>query len=305
MAEASRLEYKPVGEAVASLLRAGGKRLRPAVLITAAMFGRFDPEKVYPSAAAIELLHTATLIHDDTLDGSSMRRGVPTLNSLLSDGVAILVGDYLFARAAVLSTKARNVRAVEIFAQALATICNGELGQLFGQHSWNQTMDSYHDRIYSKTASLFAAAAEIGAVIAALDEAWVWSLKQYGTNLGMAFQIVDDLLDLAPSEATGKPAGNDLRQGTVTLPTMLFLQSEEVAQEQKDFVKDLLCGYRASDDDVLQAVEMVASSPAVEQTRAEAIKFVDKARTYLDGLPRGEPWIILEGLLDYTVSRTR
>jgi geranylgeranyl pyrophosphate synthase len=302
--EASSLEYQPVGEAVLSLLKAGGKRLRPALLITSAMFGEFDPDKVYPSAAAIELLHTATLVHDDTLDGSTMRRGVPTLNSMVSDGVAILVGDYLFARAAVLSTRARNVRAVEIFAQVLATICHGELGQLFGMHGWNQSLESYHRRIYSKTASLFAAAAEIGAVVASLDEGWITVLKEYGTNLGMAFQIVDDLLDLSPSDITGKPVGNDLRQGTVTLPTMIFLQSEEVPQEQKNFVKDVLSGYRVSEDEVLRCVEIVASSSAVEKSRTEAVKFVEKARAGLANLPQGQAWDILNGLLDYAVNRS-
>ncbi len=303
--EASRLEFQPVGEAVINLLRAGGKRLRPAVLITSAMFGRFDPDKVYPSAAAIELLHTATLVHDDTLDGSSMRRGVPTLNSLASDGVAILIGDYLFARAAILSTRARDVRAVEIFAETLATICHGELDQLFDIHGWDRGIEGYHRRIYSKTASLFAAAAEIGAVIASLDEALVGPLRRYGTNLGMAFQIVDDLLDLSPSHVTGKPAGNDLRQGTVTLPTMLFLRSEQVPEDEKEFVKDVLAGRRRSDDDVHQAVQLVAMSSAVQETRREAFGFVEKARADLLNLPRGEARTILDGLLDYAVSRSR
>ncbi len=302
--ESARLEYSPVGETVLALVRAGGKRLRPALLIAASMFGDFDVERVYPSAAAIELLHLATLVHDDTLDGSSMRRGVPTLNSVVSDGAAILVGDYLFARAAVLSTRAQNVRAVEIFADALATICNGELGQLFGLHSWDQSVESYHRRIFSKTASLFAAAAEIGAVVAAVDTSLTSFLRLYGENLGMAFQIVDDLLDLAPSHVTGKPAGNDLRQGTVTLPTMFFLQDENVSTEERDFVKDVLAGYRGSEEEVRRAVELIARSSATERARGEAMKFVERARANLEPLPRTEPWHILHGLLDYAVGRS-
>ena len=185
-------------------------------------------EKVAALAAAVETLHTATLVHDDLIDNALLRRGNPTLNAMWTSAATVLTGDYLFARAAAFAAETESVRVISIFAQTLMTICSGELNQIFGSDGGQPTATAreyYYQRIYSKTASLFAASAEAGALLGEAPQTEAQALRDYGHNLGMAFQIVDDVLDFAGSEGDlGKPIGSDLRQGIITLPTIHFLE---------------------------------------------------------------------------------
>src|SRR5687768_1766916 len=222
----ANIEYPLLQQGMEAIIAAGGKRLRPAILFLVAKFNRYDMERLLPMAAAIELLHTATLVHDDTIDRALLRRGLPTLNAFLDEGTTVLAGDYLFAKSAVLSTMGGVQRATRLFAEALVSICEGELEQKFASKHLHTSREHYYKRIYSKTAALFAAAAEIGAVLSDAPQDQVQSLRQYGRQIGMSFQIIDDILDLqATSHELGKPSGADLLQGTVTLPTMLYLDS--------------------------------------------------------------------------------
>src|SRR5579863_1490215 len=204
-----------------------GKRLRPALVFLAASFHEYRREFLVPLAAAIELLHTATLVHDDLIDNAPVRRGVRTLHRMTSMAATVLVGDYVFANAAALCTETQNVRVMRVFGETLMTIVDGELKQLFTAGFWRQSRAEYFQKIDRKTASLIRTATETGAILSGAPEDEVQALRAYGYNLGMAFQIVDDVLDLVGDEAVlGKPVGSDLRGGMVTLPVIGLLEED-------------------------------------------------------------------------------
>lgn len=296
---ASEVEFPLLKAAVQGLLLAGGKRLRPAVAVLSSRFYEVQPERVISAAAAIEMLHTATLVHDDMIDRANTRRGHPTLNSRLSGEATVLTGDYMFAVAASLAAETECVPVVRIFSHALMTICNGELRQLLADRNWPPTREGYDKRIYSKTASLFAASAEAGAVLSAASPDRVQQIRGYGHNLGVAFQIVDDVLDYTgdPSEL-GKPIGSDLRQGIVTLPALLHLNTNGPTAEA--LVRRAAAGEA---DAVEKAVAAIVASGAVEKALVEATRFARKAKDALDGLPDGQSKSILSQLADYVVAR--
>lgn len=223
MLEVQRHLPTPVASALASLINGGGKRLRPAlVLLSAGMFG-VDMENAIPVAAAVEMLHTATLIHDDLIDNALTRRGKRTLNAQWNAAATVLTGDVAFAWAAELATRSQSLKVVERFSETLAIICNGELNQMFDDRAELPTEADYYDRIFSKTASLFALAAESGPLLAQRAETDKQRLRAFGKLLGEAFQIVDDVLDFMGDETTlGKPVGGDLHQGIITLPVLYY-----------------------------------------------------------------------------------
>ncbi len=219
--------FMPLASAINLLLGSGGKRLRPALaLLASKLFVSADNDNVVSLAAAVEMLHSATLVHDDVIDGSLLRRGQATLNASWSQGATILAGDFVFARAAFFAAETDNIRVMKIFSQTLMTIVEGELRQLYALRNWSQPKDAYYQRIYGKTAALFAAATESAAVLGDAPEEQIGLLRDYGYNVGMAFQIMDDILDfVGDASKVGKPVGGDLRQGTVTLPVFYYLQS--------------------------------------------------------------------------------
>src|SRR5687767_3586470 len=195
--EAATVDFPVVSSMVQDLVRAGGKRLRPLVLLLAGRAYGGDPDTLVTAAAGVELLHTASLVHDDSIDRAALRRGKPTLNSVLSSGGVILIGDYLFAQSAILAAATNDPRVVAIFASTLADICDGQLREMFEAHRLEQRREDYERRIFGKSASLFAGAAEMGAVIGGAPAAGVQALRGYGADLGLAFQIVDDVLDMS------------------------------------------------------------------------------------------------------------
>jgi geranylgeranyl pyrophosphate synthase len=283
------------------LIGAGGKRLRPALTLMAAHFYPVDLDKAYSLAAAVELLHTATLVHDDLIDNSLFRRGMPTLNISWSPGATILTGDFLFARSAQLSAETDNVRIVNTFAQTLMTIVGGELNQLFNDGHGNvPSQQEYHYRIYAKTASLFAAATETGGVLCQAPEPEIQALRDYGYYLGMAFQVVDDILDFKGDEKhLGKPVANDLRQGIATLPVMLF-------NEQEPNHPTILKAVRrepVSDEAIVAVVEQIRASGCVEAGMEEARRFIDQAQEALERLPNNPYRQAMQAIADYTVTR--
>lgn len=302
MREVSRIEYEQLRATLDYLLGSGGKRLRPALVLLSSKFYPADAEKVTSLAAAVETLHTATLIHDDLLDNAFLRRGNPTLNATWNSVATVLTGDYLFARAAAFAAETKSVRVVSIFAQTLMSICGGELKQIFGSDQGQTTREYYYQRIYSKTASLFAASAETGALLSEAPEPEVQALRDYGYGLGMAFQIVDDILDLAGDEdELGKPVGSDLRQGVITLPTIYFLQ----AHPEDEAVTRVLSGRYGGDDEVRTAVEMIKESGAIESSTAEAKRFAARSRDALSTLPHNEYRQAMLDLTDFVVERRK
>jgi geranylgeranyl pyrophosphate synthase len=301
MREVSSIEYEPLRAALDYLLGSGGKRLRPALVVLSSKFYPADAEKVTSLAAAVETLHTATLIHDDLIDNALLRRGNPTLNALWNSAATVLAGDYLFARAADFAAETKSVRVVSIFAQTLMTICGGELRQIFSSDEGHLARDYYYQRIYSKTASLFAASTETGAILSGAPEPEVQALRDYGYNLGMAFQIVDDILDFTGDEGElGKPIGSDLRQGIITLPTIYFLEAHP---EDKVVARVLSRG--KSDDEIWAAVEMIKGSGAIESSLAEAKDFAARSRDALSILPRNEYRQAMLDLTDFVIERRK
>jgi geranylgeranyl pyrophosphate synthase len=300
------VDYPFVGEILEGLLAAGGKRLRPLILLLAARPFDYDLERLVPAAAGVELLHTASLIHDDTVDHAELRRGRPTLNSLISTEAVILFGDYIFARAAMLAAATMNPRVVGVFAGTLGDICDGELREIFTARELKQSLDEYERRIYGKTAALFAGSAEMGAILGNASEDEIGAIRRYGKNVGMAFQIVDDVLDLRETTSQiGKPAGLDLRQGTVTLPTMLFFEHDGHDDAKSDVVRKAVGGNGVTDDDYAMATTVIRESGALERSLVVAARYVEDAKNELRCIPAGESRDMMEALAAESLSRTR
>jgi geranylgeranyl pyrophosphate synthase len=293
--------YQDLQAVIDYLMGAGGKRLRPALTLMAANFYPVDKQKSYSLAASVELLHTATLVHDDLIDNSLFRRGLPTLNASWSPSATILTGDYLFARSAELAAETEHVRIVKIFAQTLMTIVGGELQQLFNDgHRRVPSFEEYYQRIYAKTASLFAAGTQTGSILCGAPEDEVQALRDYGYHLGMAFQVVDDVLDFrGDEERMGKPVANDLRQGIATLPVMLFA---EKSPEHSTILKAVR-REPVSDKEILAVVEQIRASGCVEEAMEEARRFVRLAQADLETLPHNPYRQAMYGIADYVVAR--
>jgi geranylgeranyl pyrophosphate synthase len=300
---AIEVEYSPLSEAFKRLLRSGGKRIRPAIVLLAAKSRPCDLSKVLVLATAVELLHNATLVHDDMIDDAKSRRGNPTLNTTWSPGATVLAGDYLFARAAYVAAETENIRAVRIFANTLMAICEGELQQSFGAFSLQQTKDDYYRRIYAKTASLFAASTEAAGVLSHAPEEHIQRLRDYGHDLGMAFQIVDDVLDFVGDEReVGKPLGTDLRQGVITLPVYYFAADHPAHAEQ---VAALANRDDEREEAIASIVSAIRASSAIEASLAEARDFAMRAAAALALLPDDMYRQSMRDLATYVVERRK
>jgi geranylgeranyl pyrophosphate synthase len=293
--------HPDLGAALEHLLASGGKRVRPAVaLLTGNMLGG-DPDRLVTLAAAIELLHTATLVHDDLIDGSLLRRGIPTLNAEWSPAATILTGDFIFARAAKLAAETNSVEVMRLFAETLTTIVNGEITQMFSVNHDN-LRQGYYQRIYAKTASMFVLATTAAAVLSDASEQTEEAVRNYGYQIGMAFQVVDDVLDFTGEQATvGKPVGSDLRQGLITLPAIYYLESHP------DDV-DLLAVLKGNHyDEKLQTrlIGAIRESDVIQDSMTEAQRFVQKGLESLADLPACSERKALEDLAEYIVGRQR
>jgi geranylgeranyl pyrophosphate synthase len=293
--------HPELASALEHLLGSGGKRVRSAMtLLTGGMLGG-DTERLINLAAAVELLHTATLVHDDLIDGSLLRRGSPTLNSQWSPAATVLTGDFIFARAARLAAATDSVEVMHLFAETLARIVDGEIAQLFDQRKLASRED-YYRRIHAETASMFELATGAAAILSPVPEHVVEMLRRYGYNLGMAFQIVDDVLDFTGEQATvGKPVASDLRQGLVTLPTLYYMD----ANPEDPDLKALFNGHFASEERLLRLVASIRRSGAINRALDEAGGFIKEGLDQLVGLPDNQERQALEDLSRYIVSRHR
>ena len=285
--------------AVEHLLSSGGKRIRPAVgLLTGQMF-EAPHDKLLTLSAAVEMLHTATLVHDDLIDGALLRRGMPTLNAHWSPAATILTGDYMFARAAKLAADSDNLPLMKLFAETLATIVNGELTQLFAARGVI-SRENYNKRIYAKTASLFEMITQAAAMIGHANSSSVEAMRQYGYHLGLAFQIVDDILDFTGEQETvGKPVGSDLLQGLVTLPAIYYAESHP-------YDPDVLCltgGCYTETERMERLVQSIRESDATVKSMKEAQVFTLKALEILKTAPAGVERQALEDLTGYILNR--
>ena len=302
--QVARVDYPMVSSLVLDLVRAGGKRLRPLVLLLAGRAYDPDEERLVTAAAGVELLHTASLVHDDTIDRAALRRGKPTLNSVLSANTVILLGDFLFAQSAMLAAATGSPRVVSIFASTLGDICDGQLREMFQAHRLDQSREEYERRIYGKTASLFAGSAEMGAIIGNAPERDVQELKAYGSDLGMAFQIVDDVLDLREgTQKLGKPAGNDLRQGTVTLPTMIYAAGLEAGSPAALQLEAVVSGESDADADLEAVVSAIRASGALDAAMQAAIDLAERAKTHAAVVPDADTRHMLGEIADMVWDR--
>lgn len=298
--DVQQVRYQPLATVLQQLLRSGGKRLRPAVAILATKLYPADPERVTSLAASVETLHTATLIHDDVLDNALLRRGRPTLNTQWGQGATILAGDYLFARAAALAAETDNVQVVNIFAQTLMIIVDGELREIFSARDWPQIRSDYYRRISAKTASLFAASAEAGAVLCGAPQAEVQALREYGHLLGQAFQMVDDCLDFTgQAQRMGKPVGHDLHQGVITLPVIHY----SMEAPAHPMLEQIASGNGMRQQAVSRLVEDIRGSSAIGSAMEEARRTASQARQALTALPESPYRIALEELARFVVQR--
>ena len=303
--QAAAVDFPLVSSLVGEIVRAGGKRLRPLVLLLAGRGYQYDLDPLITAAAGVELLHTASLIHDDSIDRAALRRGKATLNSKLSSGAVILIGDFLFAQSAMLAAATDNTRVVAVFASTLGDICDGQLREMFDAHRLDQTREEYERRIFGKTASLFAGAAEMGAILGGAPESDVQTLRSYGADLGLAFQIMDDVLDLREGTAAlGKPAGNDLRQGTVTLPTMLYAADLAPSSAEAEDLRAVVSGDRDDRESLEMVVSRIRSSGALTTATEAAESYVEQAKARLVAVPDPETRDLLSQVADFALARS-
>jgi heptaprenyl diphosphate synthase len=273
------------------VLPGGGKRLRPALALLSGRINRYDPEPLVSFAASLEMLHTATLVHDDIVDDAGVRRGEQTLNVRLNNSIAVLVGDYMFAQSAAHVAATGHLGVIKSFARASMAVIGGQIDEAWADGGINLTSEQYMRRIGSKTAALFALAAEGGAMLSDAPEAVASDLSRYGYDLGLAFQIVDDILDVVGDQRDmGKPVGNDIRQGTVTLPAILVRDQVDPRVFEAAFLGD---GQR--EESIRLLLEAIRTDGGVERAYAEAERLLGTARTALARMPDGP---VLDALLD-------
>ena len=296
LAETAQPNDPILGPLLSTVLPGSGKRLRPMVALLAGHLGDFQPDAMLHMATGVELLHTASLVHDDVVDESELRRGGQTLFSKVGNAVAVLVGDYLFAQSAARCVATNNIRVIGLFAQTLSSMCQGQIQEATrgNQPHLTVTKDAYLQTIWDKTASLFVLACEGSAILAGLNEAQIVEMRRYGDRLGLAFQIVDDILDFVGDESfLGKPVGSDLRQGTITLPVINLRDDLSDGEFRSAF----------EEYDVDRLVQIVRGSPSIERSYAEAERLLEEARASLRSLPAGEARDALENLTSYVVDR--
>jgi heptaprenyl diphosphate synthase len=286
---------------MADLFAAGGKRIRPALVLLAAKCGHYDMQKLTPAAIAVELTHAATLVHDDVIDRSEVRRGRPTVAAQLGDEPAIVVGDFYFAKAYEQAAFTDSPEVVAILARAVMEICAGEVRQQATRHRYDTDVEEYMRRIEAKTATLLAACCDIGALLGGIDGNRRSALRAYGRLLGLAFQIADDVLDYEGSEdEIGKPIGHDIEEGFATLPLMLAMEDASIAGKLS---RHLQPGRELSNAEAHDVVDLVRASRGPDRALERARELSAAARRQLESLGAGEAGNALAALTNYVVSR--
>ncbi|MCB9983322.1 MAG: polyprenyl synthetase family protein [Rhodospirillales bacterium] len=293
---------KLIPQLASYLIAAGGKRVRP--LLTLATTAMYDGEmtRAHRLAASVEFIHTATLLHDDVVDESQQRRGQDAANLVFGNQASVLVGDFLFSRAFQLMTEDGSLEVLRILSDASAIIAQGEVMQLTTANNLNTTMDEYIEVIKAKTAALFAAACEVGPVIAGADTNAAKAMAEYGMNMGIAFQIADDTLDyMAQREQLGKTVGDDFREGKMTAPVLFALQN--ASAEDKDFWTRTLSNRDINECDFDHARTLIEQGGIIRQCFDLAYTYRDKALEALNQAPPCEIRDLLKPLTDYTINR--
>ncbi|MEU0844102.1 polyprenyl synthetase family protein [Streptomyces sp. NPDC005962] len=301
--EATKSDVPFITDAAQHLVRAGGKRFRPLLVLLAAQFGDPYAPGVVPSAVVVELTHLATLYHDDVMDEAEVRRGVPSANARWGNSVAVLTGDFLFARASHVLADL-GPEAVRVQAEAFERLVTGQILETAGPRG-RDPIEHYLDVLAGKTGSLIAVSGRFGAMMSGADESIVNILTQYGERLGMAFQLADDVLDIASdSHESGKTPGTDLREGIATLPVLhLRARAETTGAPEDRALCELLAGDLADDARHAEVLRRLRAHPALEQARRDTLRYAAEARSMLAPLPEGAAKSALEGLCDAVAHR--
>jgi all-trans-nonaprenyl-diphosphate synthase len=296
-----------VSDLLSQIFQAGGKRIRPAITLLASRATQ-PPDRDFSRlhiilAVLTELIHTASLVHDDVIDKASMRRGQETVNRRWNERLAVLLGDLLFAQASICLARIMNPVIVGIYGQVLGDLCAGEIRQMRQQFSTEVDWDGYIRKSVCKTASLFAAGSHSGAILNGCDDETVAALKEYGLSLGICFQIVDDLLDVtADSNTLGKPAGSDLQGGLITAPALFILQrNDKHAERLRELIKTRAVNTEAG---TAEALSIIRSNGGIEEAVMLCKKYANQSKRQLSALPASVFRDSLESLVDYVIIRT-
>lgn len=282
------------------LLRAGGKRIRPALILLTSRFPGSQLSRVTPVAVAVELIHMATLVHDDVVDKATLRRGLPTVNAKWSNQVSVLTGDYLFAKAFSVLAETGNPRIVRIMADVVLEMSRGELAQINSYFDVDQTEEDYYQRIAQKTGYLLAECCRLGALVGGADEPQVEALHRYGMGLGLSFQIADDLLDFHGSSLkVGKPVCGDLKTGILTLPVIHALKNSPHAEE----LRSMIVARNVGDGEIARVKEILEAAGSFHYARQKAAEHLAAAVSALEQLPELETRSALGVLADFVINR--
>ena len=291
-----------IPQLAAHIVAAGGKRLRPVLTMASARMCGYSGLRHVQLAVCVEFIHTATLLHDDVVDESVLRRGLASANAIFGNKSSVLVGDFLFARAFQLMVADGSLEVLAILSRAAATIAEGEVLQLTTQNDLSTSLDRYLDVIGGKTAALFAAACQVGAIVAERPRHEVAALAKYGTDIGMAFQLVDDALDYAADQVTlGKTVGDDFREGKITLPVLAAYEAGSPAE--RAFWSRTIEQSEQVDADLDHALKLMEQRGALAATLDRARRFADAAQLALAPFPQGEFRQCLHDVADFTVNR--
>jgi len=284
-------------------LLGGGKRLRPLFFILSCQLCNYHESDVYPLSTIFECIHAASLLHDDVLDNASIRRGRPSANKIWGNSATVLVGDFLFSKSSRMAVDKKHIEFLKVLTDTAIRMTEGQILELDNTHNWKITRREYTGIITSKTAGLISAACASGGIISGAGQAKTQSLKNFGLNMGIAFQIVDDVLDYtSTAEKSGKQTGNDLREGKVTLPliyTLTYLEKRE-----RDTLEHLFKNGRASERDYLRILELVQDNGAINKCRRDAQGYVDLAESYLSLFPSSPIKESLLNLNQFIVDRS-
>lgn len=284
------------------LIASGGKRIRPLLTLAAARMYGARMKEAQSLAASVEFIHTATLLHDDVVDESAERRGKAAANLVFGNQASVLVGDFLFARAFQLMVDGGSLEALKILSDASAIITQGEVLQLSAVSNLETSMEQYIEIISAKTAALFAAACEIGPVLADADKTAAKAMAEYGLNLGIAFQIADDALDYAADEKVlGKKTGDDFREGKMTAPVIIALA--QANKDERTFWRRVMAEKNQDADDFNGALKILKSHGAIERSLALAKTYGEKARLALAEAPDGDLRALLDDIVDFSIAR--
>ena len=295
-------EVALIPELAGHLIAGGGKRMRPMLTLACARLLDYQGARHHKLAAAVEFIHTATLLHDDVVDGSGLRRGRRTANIIWGNPASVLVGDFLFSRSFELMVEDGSLKVLKILSRASSVIAEGEVDQLTAQRRIETGEDHYLEIIAAKTAALFAAACRIAAVVAEREEAVEEALDAYGRNLGVAFQLVDDAIDYASDAKTmGKGVGDDFRDGKVTLPVILAYARG--TGEEREFWREAIAGRRAGDEDLAHAIRLIERHDAISDTLERARHYGRRAIDALGPFPAGRARSALVEAVEFAIAR--